>query len=198
MSTSSKSMQPRQAPVGAGERRCHQLTEERVGTIGPALELRMGLGAHPERVTQAARRTRRAVRRVTRPNTAARLLRAADETAGSPRSGGGGARRRPLCRKPSRPASPGSSSSHICTEAHRPTHVVDVLLVGHQVDDGSRGRRIDLPRVGAVEPCEVPCHVDDHHLEPEAEPETWDLVLARVARRLRSSPRSPARRTHRG
>ena len=40
----------RLAPFGPVQRRGHQIPEQRVGPVGPALELGMGLGADPERV----------------------------------------------------------------------------------------------------------------------------------------------------
>ena len=42
--------QVRLAPLGPVQRRRHQLAEQGVGPVGPALELRVGLGADPERV----------------------------------------------------------------------------------------------------------------------------------------------------
>jgi hypothetical protein len=42
----------RLATLGPVHRRADQLAEEGVGPFRPALELRMGLGAHPEGVTR--------------------------------------------------------------------------------------------------------------------------------------------------
>ena len=40
----------RVASLGTDQRRAQQLAKERVGLVGPALELRVGLGPHPEGV----------------------------------------------------------------------------------------------------------------------------------------------------
>src|SRR5436309_7686659 len=42
--------QPRLAALGPDERGADQLAEERMGAVGPALELGVGLGADPEGV----------------------------------------------------------------------------------------------------------------------------------------------------
>ena len=46
-------------------------------------------------------------------------------------------------------------------EAHRAAHVVDVLLLGHEVDDRVRGARVELGGVGAVQPRDVARELDD-------------------------------------
>ena len=68
--------QVRLAALGPLERRRHQLAEERVGPVGPALELGVGLGRHPERVVRAARRTRPGGRRARCPSRPGRPPRA--------------------------------------------------------------------------------------------------------------------------
>ena len=77
----------------------------------------------------------------------------------------------------------GQELGYICPEAHRPTHVREILLVGHQVDDRSRGCRVNLPRVGTCQIGEITCHVYDHDLESQAETQAWDVVLPRIAGR---------------
>ena len=45
----------RVAPLGPGQRGADELAEQRVGPVGAALELGVGLGPHPERVPGRAR-----------------------------------------------------------------------------------------------------------------------------------------------
>ena len=92
-----------QAALGPGQGRAQEGLEERMGPVGPALELGMGLGARPRRDGRAARRTRPGGRRARCRSRRGRRLPGRPGTWGSPRSGGGGVRRRPGSRRPRPP-----------------------------------------------------------------------------------------------
>ena len=72
---------------------------------------------------------------------------------------------------------------------------------GEQIDDRVRRVALELGRVGAREPCDVPRELHHRELHAEADPEEGDLVLAGVADRrdlpFRSSVAEPARDEHR-
>ena len=72
----------------------------------------------------------------------------------------------------------------IGTETHRAALVLDVVLVGHQVDDRVGAARLELRRVGVLETDDVASELDAGGLQPEAQTEVRDLVLARHLRGL--------------
>ena len=74
----------------------------------------------------------------------------------------------------------GREHRRVRPEPHGAALVDHVRLVLHEVDDRVRSARVELPRVRAVEPREVARHFDHHHLQPEAEAEAGDPVLACV------------------
>ena len=63
-------------------------------------------------------------------------------------------------------------------EAHRAAHVVDLLLLGQQVDHGVRRLGVELRRVGAVHADDVAREVGHRHLHAEAHAQVRDLVVA--------------------
>src|SRR5207302_9562583 len=74
--------------------------------------------------------------------------------------------------------------ARIETEPHRGAHLVDVPLLGHEVDDRCRGECRELGRV-RVRGIELLAREVDHcALHTEAEPEIWDAVVARITRSL--------------
>src|SRR6478672_9024239 len=85
-------------------------------------------------------------------------------------------------------------------ETHRATEVLDLLLLGQEVDDGERGLGIHLGRVCALHPRDVPGEIRDGYVHAEADTEIRDLPFARNAAREDFSlptPRSePARHEH--
>ena len=66
-------------------------------------------------------------------------------------------------------------------EAHRAAEVLDLLLLGQQVDHGMRRLRIHLGRVGAFEAEHVARELGDRDVHAEADAEVRDLALARDA-----------------
>ena len=69
-------------------------------------------------------------------------------------------------------------------EAHRPAHLVDLLLLRQQVDHRERRLGVELGGVGAVHADDVAREVDHGELHPEADTEERDLALARDPRRV--------------
>src|SRR3954453_18231673 len=65
------------------------------------------------------------------------------------------------------------------TESHRPAEVLDLLLLGKQIDHGMRRLRIHLGRVGPFETEHVPRELGDGHVHAETNAEVRDLTLAR-------------------
>ena len=63
-------------------------------------------------------------------------------------------------------------------EPHRPAEVLDLLLLGQQVDHGVRRLRVHLGRVRALEPEHVPGELADRHVHAEADAEIGDSALA--------------------
>ena len=68
-------------------------------------------------------------------------------------------------------------------EPHRAAEVLDLLLLGKQVDDGERRLGIHLRRVRAVQPGDVARELGDRDVHAEADAEVRDLLLARHAAR---------------
>src|SRR5918992_164046 len=64
-------------------------------------------------------------------------------------------------------------------EAHRAAEVLDLLLLGEQVDDGIRRLRIHLGRVRTGEADDVPRELRHGDMHAEADPEIWNALLAR-------------------
>ena len=64
-------------------------------------------------------------------------------------------------------------------EAHRPSEILDLLLLGQEVDHGMRRLRIHLGRVRAVETEHVARVLGDDDVHPEAEAEVRDAPLTR-------------------
>src|SRR5439155_25811138 len=64
-------------------------------------------------------------------------------------------------------------------EAHRPALVLELTLVGHEVDDRVLGEHVELGRVRVRRPDDLPGEVDDRTLEAEAQAEVGDPVVAR-------------------
>src|SRR5579862_235881 len=62
-------------------------------------------------------------------------------------------------------------------ETHRATEVLDVLLLGEQVDDRERGLGIHLGRVRAVHPDDVARELRDGDVHAEADAEVRDRIL---------------------
>ena len=65
------------------------------------------------------------------------------------------------------------------TESHRAAHVDHGLLLVHEVDHRVRRLRVELGRVRTDETADIPRERDDRALQPEAQPEVRDVVLAR-------------------
>ena len=64
-------------------------------------------------------------------------------------------------------------------KSHRPAEVLDLLLLGQQVDHGIRRLGIHLGRVRAVEPAHVARELGDGDVHPEADAEVRNPTLAR-------------------
>src|SRR4051812_48604931 len=67
------------------------------------------------------------------------------------------------------------------TEAHRAAEILDLLLLGQQVDHGVRRLGVHLGGVRALEIADVPCELGDGDVHAEADAEVRDAVLARGA-----------------
>ncbi len=65
-------------------------------------------------------------------------------------------------------------------EAHRAAHVLDVLLLGQQVDDRVRRLGVELGGVGAGHAADVARELGHGALHAQADAEERDLVLAAV------------------
>ena len=77
------------------------------------------------------------------------------------------------------------------TQAHRPAHVGDLLLLRQQVDDREGRLGVELGRVGPFHPGDVTGELGDRDLHPEADAEIRDALHARDPRRL-DLPLDPA------
>ena len=87
--------------------------------------------------------------------------------------------------------------ARIKTQPHRTAHLVDVSLLGHEVDDGRRGEGRELRGVGVRRIERLAREVDHRALHAQAQAEVRNAVVPRVARRddlaLDASVAKPAR-----
>ena len=140
------------------------------GSVGPALELGMGLGADPEGVAgQLDELDQPVVGRGPRAHQADLLEPAAE--AGVHLVAVAVALGHHLGAVGQGHLRAGLEPGRVGAEAHGPALVDDVVLLVHQVDHRVAGGGVELPRVGPVEIGQGPGHLDDHDLQPEAEPE---------------------------
>ena len=65
------------------------------------------------------------------------------------------------------------------TEAHRAAEVLDLLLLGEQVDDRERRLGVHLGRVRTLHAADVPCELGHRDVHAEADAEVRDLLFAR-------------------
>ena len=65
-------------------------------------------------------------------------------------------------------------------QPHRPAHVLDLVLLGQDVDDRVGRLLIEFRRVGALESEDVASVLDDRELEAQTEPQIRDIVPASV------------------
>ena len=63
------------------------------------------------------------------------------------------------------------------TEPHGRTHVLDLALLGQEIDHGVRRVGVDLDGVRALEPCDVSRVFATGELHSETDPEEGNLVL---------------------
>ena len=77
----------------------------------------------------------------------------------------------------------GAQLCDVRAETHGAALVDDAELRRHQIDHGIVRLGVELGRVGAAHAERVAGVLDGHHLQTEAQPETRDALLARVARR---------------
>ena len=68
-------------------------------------------------------------------------------------------------------------------QAHRAALVLEVALVGHEVDDRVRREHVELGRVDVVRLQDLARELDDRALQAEAQAEVRDPVVAREVRR---------------
>src|SRR5512133_2355163 len=66
----------------------------------------------------------------------------------------------------------------LCAQPHRPAEVLDLLLLGEQVDDGVGRFRIHLRRVRARQPDDVSRELRDGDVHAETDPQVRDSLLA--------------------
>src|SRR5260370_42135760 len=69
-------------------------------------------------------------------------------------------------------------------EPHRPALGLEIPLLGQEVDDGLRGGRVELRRVGALEAADVPGELDDRALHAQTDAEVRHRALPGIADRL--------------
>src|SRR5205809_3948860 len=154
----------------AGVRRPHELPEERVRAGGPGPKLRMELAPHEERMVgqlddldqspvgreprehQPVLREDLMVGRVDLVTVPVPLIHDLFPV----RCGGSG---------------PGYEVARLGAEAHGPTEVGHVLLLGQEVDHRVRCRRVELRGVRALEATDVARVLDDGALQPQAQAE---------------------------
>ena len=74
----------------------------------------------------------------------------------------------------------GRQPRRVQPQPHRPALVLHVALVGHEVDHGVLGEHVELGRVGVRRADHVAGELDDRALQPEAQAEVRDAVVARV------------------
>ena len=75
-------------------------------------------------------------------------------------------------------ARPVGQLDRLRAEPHRAAEILDLLLLGEQVDHGMRRLGIHLGRVGAVEPDDVARELRDRDVHAEADAEVGNLPLA--------------------
>ena len=159
-----------------------ELAEQRRRPVGPALELGVGLGADPERVRRAARRTRPGGRRATCPSTGSPPPRTRAPVAGvelvavavplghDRRAVGLGhlrARRRARrCRRR-------AASCRPCRGRRAGSSIRSITGCGVCGSNSVEFAPVEAEHVAG--------EVDGHHLQAEAQPEARDAVLAGVA-----------------
>src|SRR6266508_678872 len=172
-----------------GVRRSHELPEERVRPRGPGPELWMELPPHEERVVRelddldqssVGREPREDLMVVGVDLVAVPMTLVHDLL--------------PVgCRGPG----PRHQVAGLCAQAHGPTEVGYVLLLGQEVDHRVEGRRVELRGVRALEATHVPRVLDDRALQAQAQAEERHTTLPRVMDRLELSldapPPEPAR-----
>src|SRR5439155_13222082 len=172
--------EPWRPALGTGERGTHQLAEQRMGPVGPALELGMGLRADPERMARqldeldeavVGRHARAPHPALLQPRAVARVDLVAVPVAFVYELLA--IRRRDLRTR--------QQPGRVHPEAHGAAHLHHLALLVHEVDDQMRRADVELTRVRAGEAADVASEVDHHHLEAEAEPEARDAVVAGVA-----------------
>ena len=78
----------------------------------------------------------------------------------------------------SRVSRPARELDRLRAEAHRPAELLDLLLLGQQVDDGIGRLRVHLGRVRPVEPDDVARELRHRDVHPEADAEVRDPALA--------------------
>ena len=76
---------------------------------------------------------------------------------------------------------PSRELDRLGAEPHRAAEILDLLLLGQQVDHRERRLGIHLGRVRAVEAADVAGELGDGDVHAEADAEVRDLVLARDA-----------------
>ena len=73
----------------------------------------------------------------------------------------------------------GREPGRVEPEAHRPALVLELALVGHEVDHRVLGEHVELGRVGVLRADDLAGELDDRALEAKAQAEIGDVVVAR-------------------
>ena len=177
----SRACEARLAAVGDSDRAGDEPVEQRVRPVGPALELGMELAGHePGMVAQLDDLDEPAVGRLAGQDHPGRLeglavavvdlepvaVALVDELLAVDRG----------CLRAGRQA------GRVEPEPHRPALVLELALVGHEVDDLVLGELVELGRVSVRRPEDVAGQLDDRALEAEAQPEVRDPAVAGVLR----------------
>ena len=70
----------------------------------------------------------------------------------------------------------------VCAKTHGATHVGDVLLLLHDVNDIMWGLLVHFTAVGVLVSQHVPRELNDHHLHAKADAKGWYVVLTAIFR----------------
>ena len=158
--------------------------EQRVRTVGPALELGVGLRGDEERMQRGRELDELDEPVVGRGARAdqARLLEAAAVLGCSPRSGAGGARRRPPRRRRAWTIDPARSRAGYAPRRIVPPRSTTSRCSSMRSITGCGVCGSNSLEFAPASPQHVARELDDRAVQPEAQPEERDAVLARVAR----------------
>src|SRR4029077_7965360 len=86
---------------------------------------------------------------------------------------------------------PRSELAGVDAETHRSALLLDVALLGQEIDDGMRREGVELRRVRVRSVENLAGDIHDGALHSQAQPQVWHQVLAREPRRQHLSLDAP-------